>query len=178
MSFSELIFFFFFFWFIFFKNELWAQSQLHCSPDWFYMIAYSSLTGNVVRGPRPTLWRWRHRATLCWLISLLILKCSGLGFWPSTGPSPSLMVTQPGLIQPHAFTPALLICFGFFSYQMWWRVDCRQRKDHLSPSPQLLSPRRGLQVDHQGLPPPHHPTLSSSSISGTLRQHSGSQAVQ
>lgn len=135
------------------------EHRLNCTV---LLIVHSSQTENVVKGPRPMLWRWHHRATLCWLTSLLIPKCSSLGFSPGTWPSPSLKVIQtslkPSFIHPHVFTPPLLICFCFFSYQLWRHIDCRQRSHHLSPSPEFLSPCCGLQVDHQGLPPPP-PTL-------------------
>lgn len=92
ISYSELIFFFLPISFF----QKWIMATTNCTVLLIVQSFknHSSQTGNVVKGPRPTLWRWRHRATLCWLTSLLILKCSGLGFQPCTWPSPSLKVDE------------------------------------------------------------------------------------
>lgn len=53
-----------------------------------------SLTGSVVRGPPPTLWRWCHPATSCWLTWSLTVLSRGLASRPCIRPSPSLQVIK------------------------------------------------------------------------------------
>lgn len=150
---------------------------------------HSSQTGNVVKGPRPTLWRWRHRATLCWLTSLLILKCSGLGFQPCTWPSPSLKVDErmkAWFLSTH--TSLFLHCSLFFFFFPVVKCNTTLTADkgvitsplHPSFYPPAVDCKWTIKVCS---PPPSPPILPSPappffSIREALRQHSGSQAVQ